>query len=225
MFDAKRKYYNQKSMKAFKAIFSHGHFIDKESKKRLVPVQGAEYIISAEDVAFKIEDIELKEDDVLNEKDKATWIEKKYGYGKYVKILKAGEQLFFRVGNSKQVEGDEDNQYIFVCNLLEDLYLYLVKGKKGEKAEDWRLAACKCQLENCLLGGLSLTSKVKSKSLNYLFSNTVQDYFRTQRTGSANAIKTFFLYTKGMKITFDGALNQRYDSIDKLRKQVAIKTK
>lgn len=192
-------------MKAFKAIYSHGHFIDIETSQRLIPVQDAEYTITAADKAFKTEDAKFSIGDTLNSKNKEAWALREFGKDKYGKIMNEGEQLFFRVGNSKRVPGDEDRQYIFVCNLLEDLYLYLLKGRKGDFAEDWRLADCKCALEKCLLGGLALSEKVPAKSLNSLFSNTVQFYFSMQRSGSANSFDTFFLYKDDMKLTFDSA--------------------
>ena len=39
-------------MKAFNVIYKHGHFIDVETQQRLIPVQGAEYIITAVENAF-----------------------------------------------------------------------------------------------------------------------------------------------------------------------------
>jgi hypothetical protein len=210
-------------MKAFRAIYSHGHFIDVETKHRLVPVQGEEYTITAKDIAFKEEDPKLKLADVLNRKEKASWAEKEFGKSNFEKLLRAGEQLFFRVGNSKQVEGDEDHQYIFVCSLLEDLYLYLLEGKRGDEEGHWRLADCKCALESCILGGLTLSEKVTAKSLNSLFNNTVQFYFSMQRSAAANAFNTFFIYKKGMRITFYDTLKNRYESIGKLRKDFVIR--
>ena len=47
------------SMKAFRVIYTHGHFVDIETNERLVPVQGEEYVISAKDNAFKTEDLKL----------------------------------------------------------------------------------------------------------------------------------------------------------------------
>jgi hypothetical protein len=170
-------------MKAFKVIYKHGHFVDVETQQRLRPVQGAEYTITAADKAFKTEDAKQKVGATLDSKTKALWAEQKYGSGNYGQIMCAKDQLFFRVGNSRREEGDEDHQYIFLCTLLEDLYLYKVKGKKGDDPEDWRLADCNCELDKCLLGGLSLTSTVPSKSLNALFNYTIQDYFRGQRSG------------------------------------------
>ena len=35
-------------MQSFKVIYQHGHFINKESKRRIIPVQGEEYIITAD---------------------------------------------------------------------------------------------------------------------------------------------------------------------------------
>jgi hypothetical protein len=210
-------------MKAFKVIYKHGHFIDVETKQRLIPVQNAEYTISATDKAFKTEDSKLKMGDHLKPNEKAAWIEKEFGKGNYGKIMNEGEQLFFRVGNSRKIEGDESRQYIFICTLLEGLYLYLLKGKKGDEEGHWRLADCKCFLEKCLLGGLTLSEKIPAKSLNSLFSNTVQFYFSMQRSGSASAFNTFFTYKPDMKITFDEAINQQYEGLSDLRKKFVAK--
>lgn len=212
-------------MKAFKAIYSHGHFIDLETKERLIPIQGEEYTISAKDSAFKTEKKIKGIEKGLDSKIKAYWALKKFGTGNFVRLLKAGEKLFFRVGNSKHVEGDEDREYIFVCILKEDLYLYKMNERKGDRPDDWRLAQCKCELEKCLLGGLTLTSNVESESLNSLFNYTVQDYFRGQRTGATNAINTFFIYNTDLKITFDGAKNRRYESLSELRKHFVLNRK
>lgn len=213
-------------MKAFKVIYQHGHFIDKDSNKRIVPVQGAEYIITAKENAFTEEDAKLKMEVPLTPQEKALWAENEFGKNNYGKIMNAGDQFFFRIGNSRTLQGDESRQYIFICAVLEDLYLYLIKGKKGEDAEDWRLADCKCALEKCLLGGLTLTEKIPAESLNKLFSHTVMFYFSMQRSGSANAFNTFFKYKQGMDITFDGATNQRYNGLGKERERfVAAKRK
>ena len=113
-------------MKGFKAIYKHGHFIDVETNKRLIPVQGEEYTITAKESAFKTEDkdIKLMLPDSLNSLAKENWINKKYGDGNYIQILSANEQLFFRVGISKRDARDESHEYIFLCTLKEDLYLY-----------------------------------------------------------------------------------------------------
>jgi hypothetical protein len=147
-------------MKAFKVIYQHGHFIDKETRRRVVPVQGAEYIITASENAFKAEDDKLKKSNPLTSEQKAKWAEVEFGKGNFSRLLPANTQLFFRVGNSKLVEGDESLQYIFTCSVLEDLYLFKIASRKGDVAEDWRLADCKCVLDKCIAGGLSLTDKI-----------------------------------------------------------------
>lgn len=207
-------------MKAFKVIYQHGHFIDKENNQRIIPVQGSEYIITASTNAFTTEDAKLKMATPLTQSEKAIWAETEFGKGNYVKTINAGEQLFFRIGNSRTIQGDESRQYIFVCTLLEDLYFYLLKGKKGDEEEDWRLANCKCVLEDCLLGGLTLTAKIPAESFNKLFSQTVMFYFSMQRSGSCNAFKTFFIYHKGMEIDFESANKRIYHSLEKIREKV-----
>ncbi len=207
-------------MKAFKVVFKHGHFIDIETGIRLIPVQDAEYTISAPDKAFKTEDVKLMIGDPLNSDEKAAWAESEFGRNDYARILNTGQMLFFRVGNSRKVEGDESRQYIFVCTLLEDLYLYLQKGKKGDSEEDWRLAKCHCVLEKCLLGGLALTEKIPALSLNKLFSHTVMFYFNMQRSSAANAFHTFFLYKPNMHISFDETMHERYEGLGDIRKNL-----
>jgi hypothetical protein len=207
------------------SIYEHGHFIDLDSKKRLIPIQDAVYTISAEDNAFEIVDEAVKKTDVLDSAKKAAWALVKFGAGKHGKIMNAGEQLFFRVGNSSRVPGDESFQYMFVCTLLEDLYLFLVKGENGEDEGDWRLAKCKCVLSECIMGGLTLSENITADSLNQLFSNTVQFYFRMQRSASANSFDTFFNYKKGMQINFGDAIYRRYDGLIKARLDFVAKQK
>jgi hypothetical protein len=207
-------------MKAFKVIYQHGHFIDKESKERIIPVQGQEYIITANESAFTTEDSKLKMAKHRDASEKADWALGEFGKGNFRKILAAGDQLFFRIGNSNKVKGDESREYVFVCHLLEDLYLYLLKGKKGDKQEDWRLANCQCVLDECLLGGLALTEKIPAESLNKLFSQTVMFYFSMQRSGSCNAFHTFFKYTSKKKINFDAVTKKLYASIGDERKKI-----
>ncbi len=210
-------------MKAFKVKYSHGHFIDVETNLRLIPVQGEEYTITAKDTAFKSEDDKLSLSKILSPETKLNLVERKYKQGGYKKILDSGVSLCFRVGNSKKVSGDESHQYLFQCTLLEDLYLYLIKGKDGKEPDQWRLVECKVQLENCLLGGLSLSEKLQSNSLNSLFSNTVQFYFSLQRAATINVFDSFFIYEEGMNLTFTGATWQHYNTIGKLRENI-IKT-
>ena len=212
-------------MKAFKAIYQHGHFIDVETNRRLVPIQGENYIISASDKAFIIEDENSGKENLLDSTKKAEWALGKFGIDKHFKIMNSGEQLFFRIGNSSSIKGDESSQYIFVCTLLEDLYIYLMNGKKGDDLEDWRLAKCKCILSECILGGLTLSKNITAESFNQLFSNTVQFYFSQQRSGSANAFDTFFFYKKGMDITFERAIYGKYDGLAKARKEFVFARK
>jgi hypothetical protein len=160
-------------MKAYKAIFRNGHFIDVETDKRLIPIQGCEYIITAKDTSFREVDSKLHKEEALNEFDKEEWALNKFGQGNFKKIYKANNKLFFRVGNAKSVEGDKGLQYIFVCQILEDLYLYCKPGSKGDSQSDWCLANCVCELMECIQGELVLSEKIRAKSLNALFNNTV----------------------------------------------------
>ena len=137
-------------MKAFKVKYYHGHFIDVVTKKRILPNQGCEYIINAEEEAFKSEDEKLRTITPKNSLEKAKSIENEYPNTKHFKLLHAGKKLFYRVGNSKRAQGDESYEYLFSCELLEDLYIYQMPKRKGESAKDWRLCDCACKINECL---------------------------------------------------------------------------
>jgi hypothetical protein len=206
-------------MKTYKVIFKHGHFIDVDSQLRIIPIQGQEYVISGDSNSFKEEDPKMMIGDPLNSNDKLEWATKHFKDSPFKKILNAGDKLFFRIGNSRREDGDESTQYIFLCTLLEDLYLYLQKNKKGDEIEHWRLADCKCVLESCLLGGLTLTEKIPAYSLNSLFNFTVQFYFSMQRSASTSTFSTFCLFDPFININFDGAIYSRYRNLSHLRKE------
>ncbi len=204
-------------MKAYKVIYRHGHFIDVITQKRLIPVQGSEYMISADENAFNSEDLKFKIGKACDSEEKAAQVEKIYGRGYFEKIMNKDDRLFFRLGYSIVEKGDESHQYIFVCRLLEDLYLGLKFGKQGDEEKHWGLANCQCVLEECLRGGLLLTEKIPAKSLNELFRNTVQFYFRLQHSGAANALTTFYQYKPGMNINFNEAFSKKYVGLYLLR--------
>jgi hypothetical protein len=207
-------------MKSFNAIYKHGHFIDKETGKRLIPQQGFEFVIIAEPNSLLEFDDKLTVANPMSSEEKKLWAFNQFGEGSYIKIGDAGDQLFFRIGNSKVAKGDESNRYILLCLLKEDLYLYLLKDRMGESPNDWRLAECICELEKCLDGNLLLSEFIKADSLNKLFSHTVQFFFPTQRSGSTNVFTTFYIYKENMKPTLTTPFKGIYESLDDRRNKV-----
>jgi len=107
-------------MSGHKVIYKHGQFIEKETGKRIIPVQGKEYIIIGLDDSFTELDSKFKIGQPVYEKEKYEWANSLFGDGNYIKLLKAGENLIFRIGNSRIIEGDESHEYHFKCVLLED---------------------------------------------------------------------------------------------------------
>jgi hypothetical protein len=210
-------------IQTFTVKYSHGHFIDVNTKQRIIPVQGVEYVITAEKEAFIKEDPKLSPIKPLSETAKKNWVLRKYGQDNYEKILSAGDRLFFRVGNSKMIHGDESRQYIFMCKLNEDLYLYCNPGMEKSVPKNWRFVDCVCELDGCIQGGLTLTEKITAESINKLFSQTVMFFFNMQRSGSTNVYDTFFLFSPDLEITFSGMLSKRYYSLGNLRSDFAKK--
>jgi hypothetical protein len=204
-------------MKAFKVKYYHGHFIDLASGKRILPSQGKEYIIIAEEDAFKAQDEKLQKEIPKNSTDKAEWIAGKYQGKQATKLLDSGTKLFYRVGNSKRVDGEESLEYLFSCELLEDLYAYKKSKGKGDDVDDWRLCDCLCKIDKCLMGNLALSEYVVAPSLNWLFSLTVMFYFSMQRSSTCNAFTTFFLLPENGRATLGDAKTRAYRSLNDLR--------
>ncbi len=207
-------------METFKVKYIHGQFIEVNTHQRIIPVQGAEYIISGNTADFKKEDEKLRVSVASSTETMRKWAREKFGEGNYLKLLDTGSQLIFRVGNSKKIYGDESREYIFSCTLQEDLYLFLVKGGDKKNPKDWRLANCICELWECLDGGLLITEKIKAESLNQLFTKTVMFYFNLQRSGSTNVFSTFCLFPLDSKITFSGFYHNHYFSLGMHRAEI-----
>jgi len=207
-------------MNNFEVIYKNGQFIEKSTGKRIIPVQDKEYLIIGDNSSFGVADSGFHADVVLDEEKKAVQIEKDYGQGNFVKILNSGNILSFRLGNSRMRRDEATSVYYFTCTLLEDLYLYKLRNRKGDKESDWRLADCQCELSECTYGGLVLHDKVRSPSLNSLFSNTVMYYFPLQRSGSINVFSTFFINRKPGQLTLPGIPEREYSNLHCIRLQI-----
>ncbi len=208
-------------MANFKVIYKHGQFIDTLTGKRIIPVQDAIYEIVGRSNSFREEDEKLRIYTPTSSPKKKELVIKKYGVANVFKIANAGSILVFRVGNSKKVDGDESNEYAFTCTILEDLYIYKNADSVGDEIKHWRLDNCVCILDKCVLGGLTLTEKISTHSLNKLFSHIVTFYFNMQRSGVCNAFNTFFFYEKNMEVVHDKLIKGLYKSLDDERKAVA----
>lgn len=203
-------------MKNHNVKYYNGQFIDIDTNKRLVPIQGKQYAILAEDDAFGLEDVKLIVNKPLGTTDKLAQIKEEHG--EYViKLLDQGTKLFFRIGNSKKIDGDESQQYIFTCTIHEDLYMFKQKNKNGSDIKDWNLAECICSLDECIKGGLTLTEKVPALSLSQLFGYTVMFYFNMQRSSACNSFNTFFIFNNDYKISFEKAKANEYKSVGDIR--------
>jgi hypothetical protein len=211
-------------MKNYTVKYIHGQFIDVATDKRIIPQQGAQFGIQSDDNAFLEVDEKMVLQPHMDSEQKKYWAVTEFGEKNCKLFMVAGTRLYFRVGNSKKVDGDEDRQYIFECILLEDLYLFKLKKRSGNDSEDWRLANCQCKLERCLLGGLALTEQIPTTSLNSLFCYTVMFYFSMQRSGSCNVFNTFFLFKPDEVPNFHSATwgQHKSNSLTSLRKKTVL---
>jgi hypothetical protein len=208
-------------MKAFIVTYQNGQFIEKGTKKRLIPISSKEFTISGSDDSFAYEDSRLALNPPLNEKDKASWAEKEFGQDNYKKILNAGEVLIFRIGLARTYEGLNGRQFYLTCTLLEDLFLFISKNGDGGNPKDWRLAPCQCELTECKYGGLTITEKIKAESLNSLFSQTVMLYFNLMRSGSTNVFTTFYLDPSPKEFKIRAIQEHEYTNLDSIRHEIS----
>lgn len=207
-------------MKTFNVTFEHGHFIDNATGKRIIPVQGRSYVIASEDGNFRESDLVTRPIEVLSPSEKHAQFVQKYGAERIVNILPAGTRLFFRIGNSFRVQGDETFAFIFLCELLEDLYLYKIETRSAADRLAWRLTNCACQLVSCLQGDLAISEQLQAESLNALFRKVVNYFFVHQRSDSVNALDSFYLYQPGMQIIMEQARDGSYHGLHEIRKAV-----
>jgi hypothetical protein len=208
-------------MKTYKVEFQRDHFIEVGTKNTINPKNGQIYILTGEDNAFDINTVKTKISQSLDSIAKRELMLKKYGKNRCRKILDSGSKLYFRVGKTQKAEGDINQEFVIQCILLEDLYLYLKEDTDGNDPLSWRLANCNCQIESCFLGRLELPTKVASNSLNSLYTKTVMHYFSEQLSGSTRAFTTFFRHDREEQITFYGAANEQFETLNKIRFRVA----
>ena len=174
-------------MKNIKVIFRNGQLIDAENKKQIHLVPGEQYFIIGDDNAFRKSGYLEEERKPRTEQAMRAFITEKYDGFKTERILKAGDNLYFRIGLGKTTSEDKTNEYLFEAILQEDLY---IRSKKGEK---WRLCECMCKTGKKVRGNLPFIHEIKGNSLNNLFANVVIHYFSGKRSTACNAFTTFAL--------------------------------
>lgn len=103
-------------MKAFRARYSNGSFIDVESGNIINLIQDEVYIINGNEKSFasfgKIGD-ELT---ALNSFRKKKWVDKNYTSTESIKILDANELLCFRIGLGKKNKNREVRNFYLLVN-------------------------------------------------------------------------------------------------------------
>ena len=208
-------------MKTYKVKFQHDHFIEIETNNTVHPQQGQVYFLIGEDNGFEINQVKTKVPESLDSNAKRQKVLAKYSEKRRNKILDPGEFLYFRVGQMQKTEEDRNTEFVFQCVLLEDLYLYLKEGFEAQDPLSWRLVKCNCRIEKCLIGGVDVFNKLETDSLNSLFTKTVMHYFSEQHSGSNRAFTTFFRHRNEKEITLNGAANEQYETLHKIRTRIA----
>lgn len=209
----------QVQMKSFNTTFRNGHFYDEATNKRIIPINGKQYLIAADHDAFCQHDELMPDKKPYLDDQKMISIKEKYK-GNIIKLLNKNSALYFRLGLGGPAINEQSLQYVFECVINDDLYIYLPRGAEKTNPISWRLLDCSCHLTKSIIGGLALSEEVTAKSLNQLFQHTVMFYFSMQRSGSCNPFKTFFILPDSLSpdtITINKIYAHEFTYLDNLR--------
>lgn len=180
-------------MRNIRVVFNNGQLVSSDGKQQIHLSPGKEYVIIGDDDAFLEEEYHNPLNPILNEEDKERRILKTYSNFQVKRILKAKQELFFRVGLGNRSEEDKNQEYYFQVRLLEDLYLRSKDGKS------WKLCECRCESSELLEGYLPFVHTIQGNSLNNLFENVVTHYFSGKRSTACNAFNAFGLLQENAK--------------------------
>lgn len=188
-------------MKAFKTLYQNGEFIDIETDKRVVLRNGKQFTLMSEDENFLTKDRKMFDEKPLDSASKKNWIDTLYRNQKTIIFLPSGTELYFSIRLSRVDDNDSYAFYEFICELLEDQYLYEVNQRSNNgfysinDPINYRLANCICELKKCLNHNLILTENIREYSLNKLYTSTVQFYFSMRRSATTNVFNTFKIHS------------------------------
>jgi hypothetical protein len=171
-------------------IFFRGQFYDTTSHKRVIPKEGACFILQGNQSGFAEKDplepiVKIHEEDeklrqVLSIKDLES----------YALLLKKDSLLWFKVGSSRPNILDF-NQCVFEIRLLEDLYIY--NKKKGKRGQAMTLD-CACIVEQCLTNEIKpFFEPLAATSLNNAFERVCMQFFSNRRSATTNVFEEFYV--------------------------------
>ena len=207
-------------MKSFEVKYTKGHLVDIKTNKRIFLKRGGVFNILGDDNQFEEKDELQFETLPLDDNDKLNQLKRNHKSFKLVKIASQGQGLVYRIGLSKKTNEDKENEFLFNCTLLEDLYI------KSRNDEDWSLCDCIYETTKCLEGDIQMIESVKGNSLNNLFSNMVAFYFPMQRSGACNAFDYFYLMDANDKVhLYDIKFNNRFQNLNGKRKEIIFEMK
>jgi len=201
-------------LKAYNIKHTNGVFFDIESGKQ-IKLKNGTFIVSGKDDLFIENDVseaknELSDDSLFHYQLQAS------KGNKVVQIAEKGQFFAFRMGLGKKAAMNE-NQYGFIAQLKEDLYIY----SKDQK--NWRLCRSLVVLKECFFGEIEYFHELESNSLNELYSITFNTFFAAKGSGTANVFDRFFPVDNPSELRFEqiqgkGAIH----SIGHLRKLITI---
>ena len=175
-------------------VFINGHFVDKETGKRIVLTNLSSYVLVGDELSLREEDplnspprVYLSAKEMLN----AVQNSPKIKTNNYFKIAEAGQRFVFRVGlGIRSGTGQNDKEFVFSAIINEDLYCY----SNDKELKKWRLFNCKTTVDQCLSGNLNMYETIYAYSLNDAFSKTIAFYFPLNRKSSGNVQNEFYLW-------------------------------
>ncbi len=172
-------------MKSYNIIYKNNKFYDISTNKRVYPKENGQFVIAGDDNNFGAEDILNQPHSHLNNAEEqfanVHWIK---NIKQYVQLLPAGSSLEFDFSISKLKHQNEEYNYSFRLELLEDLYLYTATTWKAAKLPE--LHDCRCVVIEDLGHNVDFFEPIFANSINEAYSKTRQFYFPNQGTPGAS---------------------------------------
>ncbi len=190
-------------MKNLNIKYKHGHLYDITTGQRIHLEDGAIFALQGDSSNFMEQDPlnnAVPDSRIRNYEEIKSAVLNQKKLKSYAKILDAGTKLQFTIGITKTKTKEEARRYHFVCELLEDLYLYKKNGWKNNTPA--ALFECHCVVSENPSDNVEFFEKVYGVSLSNLFEKTCMLFFSNQRSSAGSAFNEFSLLNNS-KITID----------------------
>ena len=172
-------------MKTYYIIYKNNKFYDTATRKRIYPKDDGQFVIAGDNDSFGEYDILNQPHEILfDSAQQLNEVKEIKNLNKYIRILPANTSLYFDFRITKTKHDNEQKNYAFRLELLEDLYLHSCTTWKDIKLPE--LHHCRRVVIKDLVGNVEYFEPIYATSINEAYSKTRQFYFPNQGTPRAS---------------------------------------